>query len=439
VTNSLATQFPAIAVEWHPTKNGELTPDQVVAGSGRKFWWRCPQGPDHEWESTLNDRTGGGKGCPCCAGKKVSVTNSLATLFPAIAAEWDPTKNGELTPDQVVAGSNQKFWWQCPQGPDHEWEATLSSRTGGGNGCSCCAGKKVSVTNSLATLFPAIAAEWHPTRNGELTPDQVVAGSNQKFWWRCPQGPDHEWEATLVSRTSGESGCPCCAGQKVSVTNSLATQFPAIAAEWHPTKNGELTPDQVVAGSHKKFWWRCPQGPDHEWEATLDQRTSQETGCPFCDIKPRSKQEIYLAFELLKFIEFDIDEHKIKVGKKILDIDIIIKKYKLVIEFDGSYWHKNKVEDDVAKTKKLIRAGWHVIRLREKPLKKITKDDIVFRSNDIKQAANRLLLKIVQMHKVKFSNLQKYIKYKKCINQKAANIYIDKLLADKYQNKKVAS
>ena len=192
-------------------------------------------------------------------------------------------------------------------------------------------------------------------------------------------------------------------------------------------------------GSGKKFWWQCPQGLDHEWPATLSKRTSGGRGCPFCDMKPRSKQEIYLAFELLKFIEFDIDEHKLKVDKKILDIDIIIKKYKLVVEFDGEYWHKNKVENDLAKTKKLIRAGWHVIRLREKPLKKITIDDIVFRSNDIKQAANKLLLKIVQMYKVKFSNLQKYIKYKKLINQKAANIYINKLLAENYKNKKVAS
>jgi len=225
----------------------------------------------------------------------------------------------------------------------------------------------------------------------------------------------------------------------VSVTNSLATQNPDIAAEWHPTKNGDLTPDQVVAGSAKRVWWKCPQGLDHEWPATLVNRTDKDRGCPYCDIKPRSKQEIYLAFELLKFIEFDIDEHKLKVGKKILDLDIIIKDFKLIIEFDSEYWHGKNVENDLAKTKKLIRAGWHVIRLRERPLKKITEADIVVPYNDIKQTANKLLLKISQMHKLKVSNLEKYIKHKKLINQKAANIYIDKLLAEKYKNKNGAS
>ena len=136
----------------------------------------------------------------------------------------------------------------------------------------------------------------------------------------------------------------------------------------------------------------------------------------------------------MSFIEFDIDEHKIKVDKQIFDVDIIIEKYKLIIEFDGSYWHKNTMDSDLAKTKQLINAGWHVIRLREMPLRKITTDDIVFRFNDIKQAANKSLVEIAQLHKLKLFNLPKYIKNKTLINQRAADIYIDKLRADKLQD-----
>src|SRR5262249_42858568 len=146
--------------------------------------------------------------CPYCAGKRVSITNSLTSLFPEIAAQWHPTKNGNLTPDKVVAGSNKRFWWKCPKGPDHEWQAQLSSRTGAGSGCPCCAGQLVSVTNSLATVFPEVAAQWHPTRNGDLSPDTVSAGAELKVWWRCPNGPDHEWQARLPNRTSGKQGCP---------------------------------------------------------------------------------------------------------------------------------------------------------------------------------------------------------------------------------------
>lgn len=37
-----------------------------------------------------------------------------------------------------------------------------------------------------------------------------MAGSHNKYWWKCPKGPDHDWRAILTSRTSGGSGCPRC-------------------------------------------------------------------------------------------------------------------------------------------------------------------------------------------------------------------------------------
>src|SRR5207245_1444040 len=60
---------------------------------------------------------------------------------------------------------------------------------------------------------------------------------------------------------------------------------PEVAAEWHPSKNGDLTPDQVVAGSHQKVWWKCRISPGHEWQATLKNRTNETTqrGCPYCN------------------------------------------------------------------------------------------------------------------------------------------------------------
>jgi Hypothetical methyltransferase/Probable Zinc-ribbon domain/Helicase conserved C-terminal domain len=280
---SLAALFPEVALQWHPTKNGDQTPTDMAPRSGKRIWWRCDSGPDHEWQTTPGERTSRGSGCPFCAGLRVSTTNSLATLFPRIAAEWHPTKNGNLTPDQVVAGTEKKVWWKCPKGPDHEWLAMTANRTRLGHGCPFCAGLRVSTTNSLATLFPRIAAEWHPTRNGNLTPDRIVAGSEEKVWWKCPKGPDHEWMVTPGVRAGQHSGCPFCANRIVSTGNSLATLFPRIAAEWHSSKNGNLTPGRIVAGSNKKVWWLCPESPDHEWQATVVSRTRLVSGCPYCN------------------------------------------------------------------------------------------------------------------------------------------------------------
>ena len=281
VTNSLASVNPQVAAQWHPTKNGDVAPNQVRAFSGNKFWWKCDKGPDHEWVRDVRARAIREAGCPFCLNDRGSVTNSLAALHPEIAAQWHPTKNGDFAPDQVPTGSAKRYWWKCDKGLDHEWEAMVNSRTGKGYGCPFCAGNQVSETNSLSFRFPEIAATWHPTKNGDSTPAQITAGSDKKFWWKCDKAPDHEWEAAVKDRTKF-TGCPFCAGQRVSQTNSLASLFPEIAAQWHPTKNGDLTPDQITAGSGKKYWWKCDKGPDHEWAAVLKSRTHLGAGCPSC-------------------------------------------------------------------------------------------------------------------------------------------------------------
>ena len=145
---------------------------------------------------------------------------TLSQSRPELAAQWHPTKNGGLTPEQVAAVSNKKVWWKCSEGPDHEWQTTIDSRTRRGHGCPMCSGRAASVTNCLSTLYPQIAREWHPTKNPGLTPDLVASGTHVRAWWICPEGPDHEWEAAIASRTYTGRGCPFCSGKRVSVTNA---------------------------------------------------------------------------------------------------------------------------------------------------------------------------------------------------------------------------
>ncbi|MGA9381727.1 MAG: zinc-ribbon domain-containing protein [Phormidium sp.] len=272
---------PELALQWHPTKNGDLTPDKVNAGSPKKVWWKCPKGSDHEWDAQIRSRVNG-VGCPYCSGKKLSVTNSLGSCHPELAAQWHSTKNGNLTPKQVLKGSHTKVWWKCPKGPDHEWKTEVRTRTKvNGSGCPYCAGQKASKTKSLVSLYPEIAKEWHPTKNGILSPDQVPEGSAKKVWWKCSEGFDHEWLTQVRYRVMGD-GCPYCSGLKASATTSLASRYPEIAKEWHPTKNVPLTPHDVGGGSKKKVWWRCSIDASHEWKAVISNRTRLGNGCPAC-------------------------------------------------------------------------------------------------------------------------------------------------------------
>ena len=90
------TDHEALLTEWSDKRNRPYTADSVGASSHRKVWWRCGKG--HEWLSSPDCRKQGAA-CPYCSGKKpVPGTDDLMTLFPGIASQWHPVKNGVLYP-----------------------------------------------------------------------------------------------------------------------------------------------------------------------------------------------------------------------------------------------------------------------------------------------------------------------------------------------------
>lgn len=207
---SLAVEYPSIANEWDAAKNVPLLPTQVISGTRRKVWWRCPKG--HSWRAAVYSRTTLGTGCPVCTGRQaLAGENDLATLYPDIAAQWDEEKNGVLHPNNVTAGSNRRVWWQCEKG--HSYHAVIAQRVQRGGGCPYCANRKVLPGfNDLATAAPLVAKQWHETLNGALTPEMVTAGSHKKAWWQCSYG--HVWKAAIYSRAGVQQcGCPVCAGR----------------------------------------------------------------------------------------------------------------------------------------------------------------------------------------------------------------------------------
>ena len=180
-----------------------------------------------------------------CTGDIIVNSNCLATTHPEIAKQWHPTLNHPITPKDTSKGRTDKYWWKCDKGDDHIWDTSPNHRTSHSTGCPMCAGKRVVKSNSLSTLFPEIAKQWHPTLNGKINPNNITSGSGRRVWWKCEEGEDHEWESTIANRSAGK-GCPFCSGQKVSKDNNLLILNPKLAAEWHPSKNGDKKPENKL-------------------------------------------------------------------------------------------------------------------------------------------------------------------------------------------------
>jgi DNA-directed RNA polymerase subunit RPC12/RpoP len=190
--------------------------------------------------------------------KIIMQRESLAQSNSQIIGEWHPTKNKDLTPDDLTPYSHKKIWWICQRG--HEWQSSISHRT---NGCGCpyCSGKLATQENFLATQNPNLAKEWHPIKNEKITPYDVTPKSGRKYWWICPKG--HDWEAAISNRNRNrDKGCPYCSGRRICKDYCLSSVNPILASEWHPTKNKNLTSDNVTSRSGIKVWWKCKN--EHE-------------------------------------------------------------------------------------------------------------------------------------------------------------------------------
>ena len=308
--NDLATTHPEIAKQWHPTKNGALTPYGVTYGCNKKVWWQCEHG--HEWQSKVSNRAFG-RGCPHCSHNGTS-NRELVVLdyikkhtnlnvvhrfsdfgfeidiyIPSLKTgieydghlyhkdiEKDIFKNEQcklngiklyrIREDKLpkLNGYSKDFYYTYHHEKDFllilqtivqeifDIKTAVAIKYQDNKMHQFIAMNKVS--NSLAELYPELAKEWHPTKNGNITPSMIKAKSNLKVWWKCEHG--HEWQTKVNNRTSSGKGCPYCSGRYPIVgQNDLATIYPEIAKQWHPTLNGDLKPTDVKPCSGKMVWW----------------------------------------------------------------------------------------------------------------------------------------------------------------------------------------
>jgi hypothetical protein len=74
--------------------------------------------------------------------------------------------------------------------------------------------------------------------------------------------------------------------QKAGNGNSLFDRYPEVSKQWHPTKNGDLTSEDVFPSTHKKYWWKCKNG--HEWEQSTLSRTKSKIPCKECELEQRA-------------------------------------------------------------------------------------------------------------------------------------------------------
>jgi hypothetical protein len=230
-----------------------------------------------------------------CAAAAINVRPSVRSHhwvsgYPDLVKEWDRERNGDLRPNSVSARSAQRISWKCSGGVDHVWRAKPNNRTAG-SGFPFCANRRVPMTNSLASCFPNVAAEWHPVRSGSTTAAAVVATCTCVAWWRCAANQEHEWRASVRDRVRRQTDCPFCSHRKVTTEASLARRKPWLSKQSDPERSGALSPEDVLPGSGRVVWWRCRFDPSRRWRASVTNRVCRGSGCARCARRRNRGQE----------------------------------------------------------------------------------------------------------------------------------------------------
>ena len=128
---TFAQAQPACLAEWDYNRNSieGIYPDNITLGSRKLVHWVCsccPRGQLHHWRAVPNNRIGHSTGCAVCDGKQACICNSLESLFPLVAAEFDVDKNG-FAPSEITAQSHEEVWWRNAK--RGSWRQTVKDRT----------------------------------------------------------------------------------------------------------------------------------------------------------------------------------------------------------------------------------------------------------------------------------------------------------------------
>lgn len=180
--DSLEAQYPDVAKEWHPTKNGSLLPSSFPPGTSESAWWLCSK-CGNEWKTAICNRTSG-HGCNVCATGRRMVTRKHNILekrgsvnVESCLLDWD-YENNEHGPEYYTNGSGEIIAWKCHT-CGYKWKTPLYIRIKeNGSGCPSCSGSAiVEGINDLYTLRPDLMEEW--SLDNTIDPKRIGIGSKK--------------------------------------------------------------------------------------------------------------------------------------------------------------------------------------------------------------------------------------------------------------------
>lgn len=286
--NTLAARHPELAKQWSP--NNILGADMVLAKSKQVGEWICPDCSNTYFAAPF-DIVSGNATCPFCNEKyKVIGYEYLTLTYPELAKSLIGLTNNSFNGGAIQAA--EMCDWRCPKCQTvfsaYMKDVILDAKAGRKT-CPFCKGRALlSGVNSLDIQHPDVAKLW--SHRNEKKAAEILPKSREVGLWICPKCYN-EYEATIVSMTSGEMECPYCDIRR----NSFARKHTDLLLEWDFVNNYVLaSPDQILENCDIPVWWRCSENSEHEYIMSPAKRIlfqkRRKKSCPYCKGRRRKKR-----------------------------------------------------------------------------------------------------------------------------------------------------
>lgn len=189
--------------------------------------------------------------------------------------------------------------------------------------------------------------------------------------------------------------------------------------------------DNFTYGSEKKVYWKginC----EHKYYRSIKSQIKYDCRCPKCSIGLiRSMIELKILFELKYFFP-ELQTLPTKIGNYYPDF--FIESIKTIIEYDGSFFHKEKIKTDIEKYNYYTSIGFTTINIREGSLEKISENDIKIPNINLdnNNSIKKLIVSILERLNVNKEIIDNYINHNGLVNLDKYKNYI--LYDKEYKN-----
>lgn len=273
----MADEYPSVAAEWHPTKNGDKKPTDFRPHSNKRVWWLCKFG--HDWEAPINNRTGTYKrGCPTCASYTRTSFPEKAIFFYVSHVFPDAISNSYV--DVGGVATSLDVWIPsiktAIEYDGEQWHKSLARDAKKTVRCIKNGIRLIRVREPGCADLESMPNVDVILRSGVYDSDSLddaIMSVFEVLHVEPIDDIDSERDKSDIRALMMTS----------DIKNSFGENYPDLAKEWHPTKNGDITPYMVAQHSGINVWFLCARC-GNEYEMAVCDKVRGRT-CRACAAK----------------------------------------------------------------------------------------------------------------------------------------------------------